>query len=382
MYKNIPAEKRYCIRCILDSTVPGIEFYSNGECSYCKLNDLLEEEYPLDSSNNINDLIDKIKKSGKGKKYDCIAGISGGTDSTYTLYLAKKFGLRVLAVHFDNGWNTELAVSNINNTLSKLGFDLFTYVVNWEEFKDLQLSFLKASTIDVEIPTDLAINGVLYRVALNEGLKYVLTGISFRTEGNMPQAWGYGDGKYMKSVQKLFGTKKLKTFPNITLLSMIYYNIIRQVKIVRFLNYFDYSKQTAAKILEKELGWRNYSGHHFESIYTRFFQGYISPVKFGVDRRIIALSAQVRSGHLSREEALKKISEKHYSDKEIEADKIYIAKKMGISFEEFENILDSPPRTFHDYKSNYNFLKRFQFVIRFLSRMKLIPMISHKSKYL
>ncbi len=381
MITNLTEKIKYCNRCILNSTVPGIEFDSKGECNYCKLYDILDEEYPLNNNDKIAKLISSIKRNGKGKKYDCVAGISGGTDSTYTLYLAKQMGLRVLAVHFDNGWNTELAVANIKNTLSQLGYDLYTYVVNWEEFKDLQLSFLKASTIDVEIPTDLAINGVLYRTALKQKLNYILTGISFRTEGNMPQAWAYADGKYIKSVQKIFGTKKLRTFPNLTLSLMVYFNIFRQIKIIRFLNYFDYSKQAASQILEKELNWKSYSGHHFESIYTRFFQGYISPEKFGVDRRIVALSAQVRAGHITREQALEEIKKKHYSENDINEDKSYIAKKLGLSVQEFEDILDLPKKSFKDYKSNYYLLKRFQFLIRLLSKMKLIPIIAHKSKF-
>jgi N-acetyl sugar amidotransferase len=377
------SDKIVCNRCILTSDTPSIKFNSEGICNYCELYDIMEAEYPLGEINKINldNLISKIKKYGKNKPYDCVAGVSGGTDSTYMLHLAKKLDLRVLAVHFDNGWDSELAVSNIKSSLEILGYDLYTYVIDWEEFKDLQLSFLKASTIDSEIPTDLAINGVLYKTALKKGINYILSGISFRTEGNMPQFWAYGDGKYVKSVQKLFGTKKLNSFPNLTIPLIFYYTFIKRIKLIRFLNYFDYSKFEAAKILEKELGWRNYAGHHFESIYTRFYQGYISPVKFNVDRRIVSLSAQVRSGHILREDALKKIQEQHYDPYLLKEDKIYIAKKFGISLREFENLLNLPPKTFRDYPNSYSLLKRTQTVLKIASKMKLIPMVFHETKY-
>lgn len=376
-------DKIVCKRCILNSNTPAIKFNSEGICNYCELYDIMDAEYPLDEigKSNLNDLVQKIIKSGKNKRYDCIAGVSGGTDSTYMLYLAKKLGIRVLAVHFDNGWDSELAVDNIKKTLEILGFDLFTYVVDWEEFRDLQLSFLKASTIDSEIPTDLAINAVLYKTASKEGIKYILNGISFRTEGNMPQYWAYGDGKYVKAVQKLFGNKKLISYPNLTIPDMFYYSFLKRIKMIRFLNYFNYSKSEAAATLEHELGWRNYGGHHFESIYTRFFQGYISPVKFNVDRRIVSLSAQVRSGQLTREEAFNKMQLPQYDSKLLNEDKIYIAKKLGISSGEFENILNSPPKTFKEYPNSYSFLKNIQFFLKIASKMKIIPMVFHETKY-
>ena len=373
----------FCKRCILDSSTPAIEFDGNGICNYCDLYDQMDKEYPLDErkEENLNKLIKEIKGSGINKKYDCIAGVSGGTDSTYILYQSKQLGLRPLAVHLDNGWNSDIAVSNIKNAVGKLGIDLFTCRVDWQEFKDLQISFLKASTIDVEIPTDLAINSVLYQTALREGVKYILTGISFRTEGNMPAAWAYGDGKYIRSIQERFGSRKLETYPNLSMTRFFYYSVIKRIKMCRFLNYFAYSKKEAAKTLEKELGWQNYGGHHFESIYTRFFQRYISPVKFGVDRRNVALSAQVRAAQLTREEAFKKLQEEDYKPDQMQADKEYIAKKLGFTEKEFDQILALPPKTFLDYPTNYHFLKRMQFLIRIASKLKLIPMVYHKTKF-
>lgn len=372
-----------CKRCILDSKTPGIRFNENGICNYCDLFDMMDKQYPLgeEGKKRLNDFIEEVKRTGKRHRYDCIVGVSGGTDSTYTLLMAKKLGLRPLAVHFDNGWNSELSVTNIKNALEKLDVELYTYVVNWEEFKDLQLSFLKASTIDVEIPTDMAINKVFYEVAAKEKIKYVLSGISFRTEGNMPKAWGYGDGKYMKSVQKMFGTKKLQTFPNMTIFDALNYSVIRGIKIIRFLNFFDYSKEKAAALITRELGWQDHGGHHFESIYTRFFQRYISPVKFGVDRRKVSFSAQVRAGQMTREQALEKLNTEDYGKQMVEDDKNYIARKLGLSSEQFEEILARPPKRFLDYPTNYPMLKRMQWAVRIASQLKLIPLVYHETKF-
>ena len=204
-----------CSRCILDNSIKDLTFDDNGECNYCKIHDELDKEYPLNEIGNakFNSIINDIKKSGKDKDYDCIVGVSGGRDSTFALYSSIKMGLKPLAVHFDNGWNSDLAVTNIKNTLEILNVDLYTYVVDWEEFKDLQISFLKVSTSDAEIPTDMGLTGALYWAADKFNLKYLITGNSFRTEGFAPISWTYLDGRYIRSVQKIFGSKKLKTYP-------------------------------------------------------------------------------------------------------------------------------------------------------------------------
>ena len=224
--------QRICVRCVADETIPGIYFDENGVCNYCHIHDAMEQEYPQGkkAQKELKALVRRIKLSGKGRKYDCIVGVSGGRDSTYLLYVAVKLGLRPLAVHFDNGWNSALAVTNIKNILTKLKVDLETLVVDWAEFKDLQRSFLLASVSDAEIPTDVGIFGTLHRVAAKEGIKYILNGHSFRTEGVMPIGWTYMDGRYIKSVQKQFGTQKLKTFPNFNLWDMFYYTFIRKIK--------------------------------------------------------------------------------------------------------------------------------------------------------
>ncbi|KAA3607009.1 MAG: N-acetyl sugar amidotransferase [Calditrichaeota bacterium] len=368
-------EYKICTRCIMDTSVPGIEFDDKGVCNFCAIHDTLEAEYPLNDNGkeDLEKLIDEIKASGKGKDYDCIIGVSGGTDSIYSLYMAKKYGLRPLAVHFDNGWNTEIAVSNIENATNILDIDLYTYVVNWEEFKDLQVSFLKASTPDAEAPTDMGIHAVLYRTAAEEGIKYSISGNSFRTEGVIPHSWGYKDGKYISSVQKIFGKVKLETFPNVSLFNAINYILLKRIKIVRLLNYLPYSKEEAKKVLIKEVGWKDYGGHHHESIYTRFFQSYYAPVKFNMDRRRVNYSAKARLGLMTREEGISHMKELSYDPEILEKDFEYIAKKFDLSLEEFKEIIALPPKKFSDYPTYNPMLQKLKGIIEFAMKMNLLP---------
>lgn len=228
--------KKICTRCICDTTIQGITFDAEGVCNYCHEYDERDRNYPLndEGQSKLQIIIKNIKERGKGKEYDCIIGASGGTDSTYCLYLAKEWGLRPLAVHFDNGWNSEISVSNIKNATSKLDIDLFTWVADWEEFKDLQTAFLKASVPEADMPTDIAYLSVLYNCAIKEGLRYIITGSNFRTEGNQPPAWGYGDGKYIQSVYRMFGKqKKLQKIPNHTITDLIYYHFIKKIQLIK-----------------------------------------------------------------------------------------------------------------------------------------------------
>ncbi|TFB10604.1 N-acetyl sugar amidotransferase [Candidatus Marinimicrobia bacterium MT.SAG.3] len=367
----------------MDSEVGGIEFNENGICNYCEEFDILINANPAGEKGQL--LIDKVvgemKTIGKNKSYDCVVGVSGGTDSTYLLYILKNLGLRPLAVHFDNGWNTEIAVSNIKNAVTILDIDLFTYVVNWEEFKDLQLSFLKASLPEVEIPTDMGIRAILYKIAVKEGVKHVISGNSFRAEGIVPQGWGYKDGKLLEGVQKIFGTQKLKTFPNLLLFKYLYYVYLRKIKIVRILNFMDYSKEEAKKLIIKELDWQDYGGHHFESIYTRFFQGYLAPVKFNMDRRKVTMSALVRLGKLDRDEALKLLTEEIYSPEMKKEDMQYISKKLGIGFDEFVGIIGAETKSFHEYPSYYPLMKKLTPILNWMNKKKILSGFFQTGKF-
>lgn len=354
--------KNYCTRCILDSEIPNISFDEEGVCNYCHLLDKLNANYPLniDGRKYLEKMIDKIKKDGKGKDYDCIVGVSGGADSTYVLYLAKQFGLKPLAVHCDNGWNSELAVSNIKNMLNILDVDLFTYVINWQEFKELQRAFFKASIPDIETLTDNANTRVLYNVANQYGIKHIIKGNNFRTEGIIPRGWTYFDGRYFNHLIKKFSNIRIKTYPKMTLFYHIFFPKIKKIRIFKILNHVQYEKKEIIKILEQKLNWRNYGGKHYESIFTRFFQSYYLPQKFNIDKRKIHLSAMVCSGQISRKEAMHEISKDPYPPELIEKDIEYIYKKLEFSQKEFNEILNSEPKTFRDYPSQFKLIQRIK----------------------
>jgi len=349
------SDLRICSKCVVDTTVPGAAFDAAGVCNYCKLHATMEQDWPLgdEGKRRLAVLVEKIKADGKGREHDCIVGVSGGTDSSYLLYLAKQHGLRPLAVHFDNGWDTEISVSNIKNALSKLGLELYTYVVDWEEFKDILVSFMKAAMPWADIPTDLGLVSTLYRAAAEEGIKYILVGNNFRTEGKMPTEWTYSDGRQLKYIQKKFGTKKLKSFPNLTLFDFVHYSVVRRIKMIRMLNYVDYRKDQAREVLERELDWKYYGGHHYEGIFTRFAYSYWLPVKFGIDKRKITHSALIRLGEMTRDQALADIAAGPSTKDRVKEDVEYVIKKLGLTEQEFERIMASPPKNFLDYPSYY-----------------------------
>lgn len=366
---------RICIRCVMDTSVYGILFDSEGICSYCKAaecnlnNDLYSA---LGKEDKLAELIQKIKEVGKDKSYDCIIGVSGGVDSSYVAYLVKKvFGLRPLAVHFDNGWNTELAVMNIELLLKKLDIDLYTHVVDWEEFKDLQLAFLKASVANCEIPTDHAIVALLYRIAAKQGVKYILHGGNFATESIMPSTWMH-DNKdliFLKAIHKQFGSQPLKTFPKLGYLRLAWYIFIRQIRYVAVLNYLDYNRQKAIEFLETEFGWRKYEGKHFESIYTRFFQGFLLPSKFKMDKRRPHFSGLIISGQMSREDALTELVKAPYSSEKSADDINYIKQKFHLTDQEFINILKAPIKQTSDYPNSEWFINKLSFTFAFVKRI-------------
>lgn len=345
---------RICTRCVMDTTDPEITFDENGVCNHCHTYDRLVREHIVEGEagrRRLERLIADIKRAGQGKPYDCIIGVSGGVDSTYVAYLVKQWGLRPLAVHMDNGWDSELAVRNIEETLKRLEIDLYTEVLDWEEFRDLQAAFLKASTPDSEIPTDHAIVAVLGNMAAKLGVKYILIGNNVRTETHLPRAWSQGhfDWKYIREVHKRFGTRPLKTFPHFDFFT--YYGRMLTQKRIAILDYVNYSKKEALRILQEELGWRYYGGKHYESIYTRFYQGYILPVKFGYDKRRCHLSSLICSGEITREKALEELKIPTYSPSMQEEDREYVVKKLGFTDEEFTAIMNAPKRNYWDYPS-------------------------------
>lgn len=364
---------RVCTRCVMDDTVPGISFDSEGVCDLCKIHDNLEVKYRLDeeSKKKLNEIIEKIKKDGRNKKYDCIVGISGGRDSTYTLYSAIRLGLRPLAVHFDNGWNTDTAVKNIKSICKRLDVDLHTHVANWEEFKDLQRSFLKASVSDADVPTDWVIFSVLFKEAAKEGLKYIIHGHSFRTEGTTPLTWTYMDGRYVRDVQSKYGTLKIRSFPVMTLLDFVYFSFIKGIKQIRLLYYLPYAEGEVLDLLAREVGWENYGGKHHESTYTSFFQSYFLTRKFNIDKRKLHFSALIRSGQLNRLDAVDEL----YRDPYVEGEESirYCLKKLNFSEQDFSKIMQDPKKSFTDYKTYFHLVQKFKGLILIGERVGLVP---------
>jgi N-acetyl sugar amidotransferase len=366
-----------CRQCVMDNIGnPEITLNKDGVCNYCE--EYREKEkiriIPSEiASTELQKALEKIKQAGEGKPYDCLIGVSGGVDSTYTAYLVKKMGLRPLAVHFDNGWNSELAVHNIQKILDQLGIDLYTYVVDWEEFKQLQLSFLKAATPDGEIPSDHGIFATLYKIAGNHNIKYIISGNNFKTEGVMPRLWAYGhiDWKYISNVHKKFSSVKLVSFPHFTLSKFLWFTFVKKIKMFSILNYINYDKDEAMRVLIDVLKWQYYGGKHYESNYTKFYQGYILPQKFNIDKRKIHLSALILCGQISREEALSELQKPAYPTQMVEPDKEYVIKKFGITNEKFEEIMKSPNKTFMDYPNTYNFHQRLRKFLNVLRKKKL-----------
>ena len=371
---------RICSRCVSDTTVPDIRFDEHGICNFCHTHDALNEQFPLDEKGRqkLDQIIKKIQKDGKGQKYDCIVGVSGGTDSTFCLYIAHKLGLRSLAVHFDNGWDSEESVSNIRNAVRKLGIDLKWIEVDFEEFSDIQRSFLRASVPDAEIPTDIAIHAVLHRTAAENNIKWIINGINFRTEGIQPLKWSYMDGRYVRSVQERFGHRPLVTYPNLTIPDMINFSLLKGIKTVPLLAYMNYSKEETKDILKREVDWTDYGGHHFESIYTRFVITDILWNKFRIDKRKVSLSAAVRSGKLSRDEALEILKTPPKGDPDITR---IVLGKIGLTEEEFEEILSLPPQTFFDYPTSYPLIRALKWPIKLACTLNLVPKIFYEKYF-
>ncbi len=363
---------RICKRCIYDEHIPDIHFDDEGICNYCRQHDQLDSEYPTGDKGEkiLQDLAAKIKHEGRNKKYDVVVGISGGCDSSFLLYKAKKLGLRPLAAHFDNTWNSTIAVENIHNILNNLKVDLFTYVINNQEFCDIFRSFLRASVPNIDTPSDIALTTTHYLAAEKYGIKYIFQGHSFRTEGISPHGWFYMDALYIHTVQKMFGTRKLENFTNLLLGKWLKWMIVDKVKTIRPMYYIDYKKEETKKILSNELGWKWYGGHHMENRTAYFTNYYYLPVKFNIDLRYSEFSALIRSGQMTREEALVKIQQFKPFDEEIIEE---IKKRLGFSDEEFQQTMQASKKTYRDYKTYKETFERMRPIFWGLYKLNLVP---------
>jgi N-acetyl sugar amidotransferase len=360
----------------MDTSNPDIVFDRQGHCNHCtdSLNILSKPPLSLSKEKKkqeLDRLVKKIKEDGKGKSYDCILGVSGGVDSTYTAYLARQLDLNPLAIHVDNGWNTDIAVHNMETVCKKLGIEMRTIVADWEEFRDLQLSFLKASTPDSEIPSDHAMQSIMFEMAEKESLKFILAGTNHVTESILPPAWsrGHMDWEYISAVQQQFGTKELKTFPHMDTKKQDYYRKTLNIKWVHFLDYVDYDKDKAKKEIAAKLDWKDYGGKHLESTYTKFFQTYILPTKFGFDKRRMFFSSLIVAGQMRRQDALRELEKSPYDKDKIKDEINYVAEKLNLTLDEFNEIMNLPKKTILDYPHSSSIGQNGK-AMRLLSKIK------------
>jgi N-acetyl sugar amidotransferase len=347
-----------CKRCIMDTSDPRIVFDERGYCNHCSLLMDRRDRYWLPDERGrkkLDQLIADIRQAGKGREYDCAMGISGGVDSSYLAMIASEWGLRILAIHVDGGWNTELAVRNIENMVSKQGIDLHTFVIDWEEMRDLQVAFLRAGVPNQDIPQDHAFFAALYRETARHDVPYVLTGSNYATESILPAAWGYsaGDLTHLRAIHERFGTRPLRSFPQ---LGFLYFNWylprVKKVKIVAPLDLLPYSKSMAIRELESRFGWRYYGGKHYESRFTKFFQAWYLPTKFGFDKRRAHVASLVASGEITRDEALAQMEQPLYQPDDLEKDKDYVARKLGLPRSAFDELMAAQPHAHEDYPTN------------------------------
>lgn len=355
------SKRRYqvCSHCVMDTSDGQIVFDDHGVCDHC--NDFKQNVAPnwhtdKRGHEEFQAVVDQIKKDGAGRNFDCIMGMSGGLDSSYLLHLAvKEFGLRPLVFHVDGGWNTDIAVNNIQVIVEKLGLDLYTEVINWEEMKDFQLAFFKSGVPHLDIPQDHAFIATLYHFANKHGIKYILNGGNIATECvRNPKEWLYygTDMAQLRDIHRRFGTRKLETYPfSGVLFHKVYLRYIKGVQVVKPLNFLPYTKEQAIQTLTAEYGWKAYPQKHFESRFTRFYEGYWLPTRFGYDTRRVQYSSLILTGQMTREEALKRLESPAYNPASIDEDFEYIATKLDITVEELRHYREMPKKSYKDYKN-------------------------------
>lgn len=356
-----------CKRCVMDTTDKDIRFDAKGICNHCnRYDNILVHQWKKDGFQEILNIAENIKMNQKNQKYDCIIGLSGGIDSSYLLYFAtKKLNLRVLAVHIDAGWNSISAVNNIEKLVKKLNVDLHTIVIDWEEMKDLQLSFLKSGVANCDAPQDHAFFSALYQFSIKQKIKYVLTGSNIATESVLPFSWEHFamDSIQLKDIHKKFGSKKLKTFPVTSFFKYyFYYPYIKKQEIIAPLNYIKYSKKEAIQVLKSKFSWEEYGAKHNESVWTKFFQNYFLPKKFNFDKRKAHLSSLILSEEITRDEAIEELNKPLYKSDELEQDLQYIKNKLNLNDKEWEDIFNLPTKHYTNYKNNenlYQFKKKY-----------------------
>lgn len=350
---------RVCVNCVMDTTDSAITFDAGGVCDHCRnFYKSIEPNWHPDERGRaeLAGIVERIKREGEGKDFNCILGISGGADSSYLAHVAKaEFGLRPLVFHVDAGWNSQEAVNNIERLVDKLDLDLYTVVIDWEEMRDLQLAFFKAGVAHIDTPQDHAFFATMYNFAAQHKIKYILTGANVSTECvKNPLEWHYhaSDLVQMLDIHRRFGTRPLKTFPMSNILKhKVYYRFFKGVRVIKPLDYVPYVKADAMRLLAERYGWQTYPQKHFESRFTKFYEGYWEPMKFGIDKRKAQFSSLILTKQMTRAEALERLAEPPYDEAGIKHDFQYIATKLGITVSELQGYLDAPNKTYRDYKN-------------------------------
>ena len=363
-----------CTRCVLRTEDdPDLEFDGAGLCTFCRHYDARIRR-TVDPG-EMGRILDQVKAAGEGRPYDCVVGLSGGVDSSWVLYIVRKHGLRPLVVHLDNGWNSELAVGNIENLVKRLGADLHTHVISWGEFRDLQLSYFKASVVDIEAVSDHAIFACLFRVAAAKGIRYVLNGTNLATEGFLPASWVHNklDLTNLRSIHRAHGSVPLRTFPTMGVLRHGWYTRFRGIRSIALLDHTIYVKSEAKKVLAAEVGWRDYGGKHYESVFTRFYQAYILPRKFGIDKRRSHFSTLICAGQMTREEALAELARPIADPSQMAVDREFVMKKLGFDEASFEAYMKAPPRSHFEYASHLKIRRALRPVARLWRKVSPRP---------
>jgi N-acetyl sugar amidotransferase len=362
-----------CAISVMDTIAdPAITFDDKGICNYYYDYKKVEKAHVFNGAEGkqkLDALVSRIKESGRGKEYDCILGLSGGADSSYLAYLAKQVGLRPLVMHFDYGWNLELAVQNIENIIKKLGFNLYTIVMDWEEMRSLQRSYYRANVLDLDVPADHMIFGALYQTANKFGIRHILSGKNIVTEAVLPGAWNYNkfDLVNLKNIHRQFENGSLKKLPALGVWEFGYYAAFKKIQLVDMLDLVDYNKKEIKELLARELGWRDYGGKHYENIFTRFYQGYLLPVKWGIDKRKAHLSNLIFSGQITKQQALEELSQPPYERALIMEDMEYVSKKLGFTLEEFIQVINQPNRSHAEFGTDARQRKLYWSIIKSVS---------------
>lgn len=366
-----------CKKCILTSEDdPELYLDNDGICNHCYTYRENIHKYYFGNEVNLTSfhrIINQIETDSKNQKYDVLIGLSGGVDSSYVAFLCVQYNLRALVFHVDNGWNSELSVVNIKNILKRTGFDLYTYVINWKEFRDLQRSYFKANVVDIEALTDHAISSVMLDTAIKHNIKYILSGSSITTEGRLPSHWVHNksDAMNIRDIQRRFGKLSIKSFP---IQGMIYREFLKRkhkIKVIDILDYFPYNKPKAKSEIIEYFGWRDYGGKHYESIFTRFYQAYILPKKFNIDKRKSHYSTLICAEQMTRDEALEEIKKPTYESAILEqSDREFVLKKLGFSDEEFDLYINTPRVEHTYYKSVNNILSKLSKIKRTIFKKK------------